>query len=64
MPPITVTGFDTKDHNNVTVDHDEHANIHVLLSTEKRIEMQNDDTFCRDIVQLIKKKLLSVQRMF
>ena len=59
MPPIPVTGFDTKDHNNVTVDHDEHAKVHLLHSREKLIKMQKWDTFSTDIVKLLNKKKFS-----
>ena len=48
-PTTTVTSVDAKDHNTVTTDPDEHAKHSFLLSTNKLILTQNDDTICREI---------------
>ena len=48
------SSMDAKDHNYVMGDHDENAEAHILLSIEKLIKMQNNNTFCRDMMKLIK----------
>ena len=55
MPPVTVTSMDANNHNNVTVNHKQHAEAHLQLNTVKLIEMQNDDTFYRAMLKLINK---------
>ena len=53
VPPVTVTSIDIKDYNNVTVCPDEHTKVHLSVSIEKHIEMQNDVTFFTDIVKVL-----------
>ena len=50
MPPAHVASIDGKEHDNVTVDHDEQTEDHLSLNTERLIKMQIYDTFCRDVV--------------
>ena len=40
------------------VDQIKNAEIHLSLSSEKLIDMQNDDTFCKAITRLINEKKL------
>ena len=49
---VTVTNIETNNHN-------EDIEIHLLLSSKKLIDMQNDDIFCKAIMKLINEKKLS-----
>ena len=50
-PPVTVTSVDVKDDNYATVDHNDHAEVCLLLS-----KANWGGTFCRDIIKLINER--------
>ena len=49
IPEITVTSVDNKKHSNVMFDHNNDNEVYLSLSTEKLVEMQKDDAFCKVI---------------
>ena len=42
---------DTRDHNDVLVDHNKDNEVHLLLCTEKLIEMQRDGDFLHNHIK-------------
>ena len=40
------------------VDADQNTEVHLSLSIEKMMKMQNNDTFCKDAVKLLNEKKL------
>ena len=56
---ITVAKVGTEDHSNVMVNHDDDIEVHLSISPEKLINMQNDDTSCKTVMKFINENKLS-----
>ena len=44
MSSVTVTDIETEDHGNTMADHDQNVEVHLSISPEKSVSMQNDDS--------------------
>ena len=59
MPVVTIASVDTKDQNNLMVDHSEDSTVYLQLNTEMLVKMKNDDTSFEALIKLIKEIVIS-----